>query len=74
MSSLFDDLTYVNSNEGQSIQPMLLSFVLFNCIFPILSQSFLDEAMFNIQNPDVFNPYMFGPPPIFHVKRNSTTN
>jgi hypothetical protein len=46
---------------------MLLSFIILNSIVILSGQPFFDDVLFEIQNQNLLNPFIFGPPPIFHV-------
>ena len=45
---------------------MLLSFIIIS-IHSLSAQPYYDDVLFNIQNQNRFNPYIYRPPPIFHV-------
>ncbi len=46
---------------------MLLSFIILNSILFGSGQAYFDDILFDIQNQNRFNPYAYGPPPIFYV-------
>lgn len=48
---------------------MLRSFFLLNFLILASYQQLFDDVLFEIQNANRFNPFIFGPPPIFHVGR-----
>ena len=49
-------------------QAMLLALILLIALpFLASGQPFFDDVLFDIQNQNRFNPYAYGPPPIFHV-------
>lgn len=47
---------------------MLLSFLILNFFIIITSgQPYFDDVLYEIQNQNRLNPFIYGPPPIFHV-------
>ncbi len=46
---------------------MLVSFIIINSIIILSGQPYFDDVLFEIQNQNRFNPYIYAPPPIFHV-------
>jgi hypothetical protein len=48
---------------------MLLSFIVLNLILAGAAEPFYDDVLFDIQNQNRFNHHLFGPPPIFQVKK-----
>jgi hypothetical protein len=47
---------------------MWLSFFILNLMIISSDQQLFDDVLFEIQNQNRFNPYIYGPPPIFHVE------
>jgi hypothetical protein len=47
---------------------MWQSLFILNLIIILTDQQLFDDVLFEIQNQNRFNPFLYGPPPIFHVK------
>lgn len=46
---------------------MLLGFIILNSIIILSGQPYFDDVLYEIQNQNRLNPFIYGPPPIFHV-------
>lgn len=49
---------------------MLRRLFLLHCLILASDEQLFDDVLFEIQNANRFNPFIFGPPPIFHVRRS----
>lgn len=56
-------------NQGQLLlfHQMFHRFIFVNLLVILAVQAYFDDVLYDIQNQNRFNPYMFAPPPIFHV-------
>ncbi|CAM4886130.1 unnamed protein product [Rotaria socialis] len=50
---------------------MLYAFLIVNSVLILSIQAYFDDVLFDIQNQNRFNPYMFSLPTIFHVDRHT---